>query len=96
MATTKKPAGLKATSKPGSVSREELTQITKALTALAKEVKSLKSQLSEAKLQNAAQTPTSPTAKVEGELHTRLMKYARDKKDEKLTWCLTSNKALRL
>ncbi len=49
MATTKKPAGLKATSKSGSVSREELTQITKALTALAKEVKSLKAQLAETK-----------------------------------------------
>ena len=49
MATTKKPAGLKATAKSGSVSREELTQLTKALTALAKEVKTLKTQLAEAK-----------------------------------------------
>ena len=49
MATTKKPAAPKATSKSGAVTREELTQITKALTALAKEVKSLKAQLDEAK-----------------------------------------------
>ena len=54
MATTKKPAGLKATSKPGPVTREELTQITKALTALAKEVKSLKEQLGESKKSSPA------------------------------------------
>ena len=50
MATTKKtaPKTVKANA-PAPVTREELTQITKALTTLAKEVKSLKSQLAEAK-----------------------------------------------
>ena len=67
MATTKKPAGLKATLNPGSVTREELTQITKALTALAKEVKNLKDQLAKAK---------SSPVKNNGDLEKRIRTWA--------------------
>ena len=50
MATARKTTSKTTkTNAPAPVTREELTQITKALTGLAKEVKSLKAQLAEAK-----------------------------------------------
>lgn len=86
MATTKKPAAPKATSKPGAVTREELTQVTKALTALAKEVKSLKAQLEESKKSSPAST---------GDLEKRLRAWASDElggDKEKLLKILDSGK----
>ena len=86
MSTAKKPAALKATSKSGAVTREELTQITKALTALTKEVKSLKAQLEESKKSSPAPT---------GDLEKRLRAWASDElggDKEKLLRILDSGK----
>ena len=67
MATARKTTS-KTPAKAAPVTREELTQITKALTALTKEVNSLKAQLADAK---------NAPASSDEDLKERLRKWAK-------------------
>ena len=90
--TTTKTTTAKTTKPADNVTKAELTQITKALATLTKEVKTLKAQLAEAKLQTTTQTTTTAADTDVESLKQRLVKYAEFRKDQKLTWFLTTGR----